>query len=77
MHQFVVWTAREAEGMGADLQHYQYDQDVERKAKDMYQLPEDWSLKAQLVFGAIKEDGRPTQGKEKLSTYETIKVFGV
>lgn len=77
MHQFVVWTALEAfEGVGANLQHYHYEPDVQTKAKEHWHLPEEWDMKAQLVFGGVKEGGYPTQGKEKLSTSETVRVFG-
>jgi predicted oxidoreductase (fatty acid repression mutant protein) len=66
MHQFVLWTALETEGFGANLQHvrlilfrilftflttYQYNPVVDQKAQNHWGIPLDWSLKAQLVFG--------------------------
>jgi predicted oxidoreductase (fatty acid repression mutant protein) len=76
MHQFVLWTALEAEGLGANLQHYQIVESVSTRAADMYDVPKSWDMKAQLVFGGVKEGGRPTEPKEKKSTDETLKVFG-
>lgn len=76
MHQFVLWTALEAEGLGANLQHYQVVESVSKEAAGMFGVPESWDMAAQLVFGGIEEGGRPTEAKEKKSTDETVKVFG-
>ncbi len=75
MHQYVLWTVLDSEGFGANLQHYNMDPKIEAKAKEMWDLPETWVLKAQLVFGGRKEQGAPP-AKEKKSLEETIKVFG-
>lgn len=75
MHQFVLWTALEAEGLGANLQHYQIVKSVSEKAAEMFGIPKDWDMAAQLVFGGIEEGGRPMEPKEKKSTSETVKVF--
>ena len=49
MHQFAVWTALEAEGLGASLQHYNpiIDQDVAKA----FNIPDTWELKAEMPFG--------------------------
>lgn len=49
MTQFIVWTALEAEGLGASLQHYSplIDEEVRKEWK----VPADWKLLSQLVFG--------------------------
>ncbi|TKA50129.1 hypothetical protein B0A49_11969 [Cryomyces minteri] len=49
MHQYVLWTALEAEGFGANLQHY--NPIIDQKAQTHWKIPMTWSLKAQLVFG--------------------------
>lgn len=49
MHQLVVWTALEAEGLGASLQHYNPLIDNEVKAE--WNIPETWKLIAQMPFG--------------------------
>ncbi|KAF2163330.1 hypothetical protein M409DRAFT_26367 [Zasmidium cellare ATCC 36951] len=56
MHQFTLWTALEAEGLGANLQHYNPLPD--QKAADTWNIPLEWSLKAQLVFGEPAEGAR-------------------
>ncbi|WP_349729424.1 nitroreductase family protein [Peribacillus frigoritolerans] len=49
MHQLVVWTALEAEGLGATLQHYNplIDDDVKKE----WDVPSNWKLIAQMPFG--------------------------
>ncbi|MED3397812.1 nitroreductase family protein [Bacillus wiedmannii] len=49
MHQLVVWTALEAEGLGASLQHYNPLIDDEVKAE--WNVPANWKLIAQMPFG--------------------------
>lgn len=49
MHQFALWTALEAEGLGCNLQHY--NPFIDAKVQEQWKVPVDWSLKAQLVFG--------------------------
>lgn len=68
-----VWTALTAEGLGASLQHYQFLPPLAEKIKEDYNLPKDWKLKAQLVFGT------PVGGpKEKTfkPLEDRVKVFG-
>lgn len=67
MHQYFLWTSLEAEGFGANLQHYNPLPD--QKASEIWNVPLDWSLKAQLVFGGLAEGARDNL-KEK--TYEPI-----
>ncbi|XHG07134.1 hypothetical protein AWENTII_010293 [Aspergillus wentii] len=59
----VVWTLLEAEGLGCNLQHYSpmLDEPVSKH----WNVPKEWNLKAQLVFG--KPVGPP---KEK--TFEPL-----
>ncbi|KAF2748227.1 Nitroreductase [Sporormia fimetaria CBS 119925] len=49
MHQFALWTALEAAGLGANLQHY--NPIVDRKVQEHWNIPLEWKLRAQLVFG--------------------------
>ena len=56
MHQYMLWTAFEAEGLGCNLQHYNPLPD--QKASDIWNIPLEWSLKAQLVFGQPAEGAR-------------------
>jgi uncharacterized protein len=56
MHQYFLWTALEAEGFGANLQHYNPLPD--QKAAAEWNIPLEWSLKAQLVFGGLDQGVR-------------------
>ncbi|KAK0674056.1 Nitroreductase-like protein [Cercophora samala] len=71
MLQFAVWTALEAEGLGANLQHY--NPLVDEKVQQEWSVPATWKLSAQLVFG-----GRAGEAGDK--TFEPLetkyKVFG-
>ncbi|KAG9568825.1 Nitroreductase, partial [Aureobasidium melanogenum] len=74
MHQYVVWTALEAEGLGCNLQHYQGMMHEEMYAQ--WNIPETWQAKAQLVFG--KPLSGPLVDKEKTfrNIEDCIKVYG-
>ncbi|KAF2808493.1 Nitroreductase [Mytilinidion resinicola] len=74
MHQFVAWTALEAEGLGCNLQHY--NPGVNAAVAKEWNIPETWQLKAQLVFGGIKADAPPLEDKPKRPLEECVKVFG-
>ncbi len=50
--QFAVWTALAEQGVGASLQHY--NPIVDDEVADVFQVPIDWKLRAQLVFGSIE-----------------------
>lgn len=73
MSQFVVWAALEKEGLGANLQHY--DPLVDQDVRDIWGIPEEWRLSAQLVFGtptapAGEKTFMPVDG-------ERLRVFGL
>ncbi|KAK4191414.1 Nitroreductase-like protein [Podospora australis] len=71
MLQFAVWTALEAEGVGANLQHY--NPLVDAKVAEEWKVPSSWKLVAQLVFGGkTAEAGEKTFGPLE----EKYKVFG-
>jgi predicted oxidoreductase (fatty acid repression mutant protein) len=50
MHQFAIWTALEAEGLGCSLQHY--NPLIDEKVRSAWGVSAEWELSAQLVFGA-------------------------
>lgn len=72
MHQLAIWTALEAEGFGANLQHY--NPVIDERVRAQWSLPDTWTLRSQLVFGK-PEEGVPAP-KDKLPLDETLKVFG-
>ncbi|KAK5249168.1 putative nitroreductase [Cryomyces antarcticus] len=71
MHQYVLWTALEAEGFGANLQHY--NPIIDQKAQTHWKIPMTWSLKAQLVFGG--RAGKPGE-KQFQAIEERVFVHG-
>ncbi|MDU4959346.1 MAG: nitroreductase family protein [Sporomusaceae bacterium] len=70
MHQLVVWTALEAEGFGASLQHYAPLVDAAVQAK--WNVPANWKLIAQMPFG--KPTAEPGD-KEMNPLEERVKVY--
>ncbi|MBN2984327.1 MULTISPECIES: nitroreductase family protein [Cohnella] len=70
MHQFVVWTSLEAEGLGASLQHY--NPIIDDEVKRTWNLPDSWKLIAQMPFG--KPLAAPGE-KEFQPLEQRVKVF--
>jgi predicted oxidoreductase (fatty acid repression mutant protein) len=70
MVQFAIWTQLAGMGMGVNIQHYNPLIDDEVKAH--FDVPESWSLVAQMVFGAPLA---PPQPIEKMPIEERVKVF--
>lgn len=63
MHQFIAWTALENEGLGCNLQHYNFSATFVEQVHQLWNIPSSWKLKAQLVFGQ-PEDTKPEREKE-------------
>lgn len=72
MHQYIVWTALEAEGLGCNLQHYQPS--ITPFVANEWKIPETWSLKCQMVFG--KPTAGPGDEKPKRPMEDCLKVYG-
>jgi predicted oxidoreductase (fatty acid repression mutant protein) len=70
MLQFVVWTALEAEGLGASLQHY--GSLIADQVSQQCDVPPNWKLIAQLPFG--KPTAAPGN-KDFKSLADRIKIF--
>lgn len=71
--QVQVWTALELEGFGANLQHLQAFPPVEEAIKKAWNIPAEYSLKANLNFGGLSAPF-PTR-PDKLPVEETVKVY--
>lgn len=71
MHQFVIWTALAELGLGASLQHY--SPLVEKNASDVFGLPSNWKLIAQMPFGA---PANPIPDKPDSEIDESLKIIG-
>jgi len=70
MHQFVIWSALEAEGLGASLQHY--NPLIDDEVRKTWELPESWQLIAQMPFGKLMT---PAGEKEFAPIEQRMKVF--
>lgn len=70
MVQFAVWAVLSSTGLGASLHHY--NPDINIKTAKMFELPESWQLKAQLVFGSIV---KPASIKSELDDSSLFRVF--
>lgn len=70
MLQYVIWTALEIEGLGANLQHY--NPIIDDEVKQEWNIPQSWKLIAQMPFGKkIAEPG----DKEFMPLEERVKIF--
>lgn len=70
MLQFILWTGLESEGLGVSLQHY--NELIEDKVKEKWELPVSWKLIAQMPFGKPNMD--PME-KDFEDLNKRIKVF--
>ncbi|MCJ1282238.1 hypothetical protein MMC26_001561 [Xylographa opegraphella] len=61
MNQFIVWTALCAEGLGCNMQHYHPG--ISAAVQREWNVPKEWSLRSQLVFGTPA--GPPRGGVDK------------
>ncbi|CAM9406470.1 nitroreductase family protein [Acinetobacter bereziniae] len=52
--QFATWTALNSDGLGASLRHY--NPIVDEQVHAEWDIPKNWKLRAQLVFGSIEAD---------------------
>jgi len=68
--QFATWTALSTIGIGASLQHY--NPLVDEKVQATWNVPANWKLRAQLVFGSIEA---PAGEKSFMDDAERFKVF--
>ena len=69
MLQFAVWTALEAEGLGASLQHY--NPLIDDSVRAAWKIPESWKLIAEMPFGSVTA---PAEEKEFLPARDRMRV---
>ena len=73
----MLWCALEAEGCGANLQHY--NPVIDQKAKSHWHVPQEWTLIGQLVFGGYEKGTMQKirrNPKPKVSTEKLLAVHG-
>lgn len=71
MHQYAIWTALASLGVGASLQHY--NPVIDQAVADTWNVPANWKLRAQMVFGGI---GAPAGEKQFAPVADRLKVYG-
>lgn len=57
MLQFAIWTGLSTLGVGANIQHY--NPVIDKMVREMFDLPDVWTLVAQMPFGGIVEAPNP------------------
>lgn len=65
-HQIHLWTALHAEGLGANLQHY--NPLIDEKVRAEWGISADWELTGELVFGTPK----PGSGEPREKTFKPV-----
>ena len=68
--QFAVWTALSEQNIGASLQ--QYNPIVDAEIAEIFDIPANWKLRAQLVFGSIEA---PAGEKTFMAEADRFKTF--
>ncbi|TCB47809.1 nitroreductase family protein [Acinetobacter terrestris] len=68
--QFAVWTALAEQRIGASLQHYHPV--IDEEVAETFDIPKNWKLRAQLVFGSIEA---PAGEKTFMDDNERFKKF--
>lgn len=71
MNQYRLWQLLAAAGAGANLQHY--NPIIDDEVKSRWNIPQDYRLRAQLVFGGI---AAPAGDKEFLPVEDRLTVHG-
>ena len=70
MLQFAIWTALEEMGLGVNIQHY--DPLIDNEIIKAFNVPKNWELVAQMVFGEKLKDADKI---DKLPISERVKIF--
>ncbi len=66
-----IWMALAEINIGATVQHY--NELIEAEVKARWDIPDHWSMRAQMPFGSIES---PAEPKEFMPTEERFVVFG-
>ncbi|MGK3629373.1 nitroreductase family protein, partial [Acinetobacter sp. A11] len=68
--QFAVWNVLAEQGIGASLQHY--NPIIDEKINAVFDIPAQWKLRAQLVFGSIEGEAGEKAFIEDESRFKTF-----
>lgn len=72
--QYGTWLALTDLGYGASLQHNNlgYEEGYDRSVKEMFNLPEEWEMTAQMPFGSIEESA---VSKDKIALETQLRLL--
>ncbi|KIW94164.1 uncharacterized protein Z519_05480 [Cladophialophora bantiana CBS 173.52] len=76
MAQLIVWAALELEGLGCNLQHYNFMSEFREKVRNEWNIPETWALHSQLVFGAPLDGLKRSRERTYLPLEDRVKMYG-
>lgn len=76
IHQFIAWTALELEGLGCNLQHYDFMPEFCDEVRKEWSVPESWVLHSQLVFGEPVNGLQRSRERTYLPLEERVKMHG-
>ena len=62
MLQFTLWNRFTEAGLGANIQHY--NPVIDDAVRTLFDLPENWTLVAQMPFGKIEAEAGEKQGED-------------
>lgn len=68
--QFATWTALSEIGVGASLQHY--NPIIDEEVAETFDVPENWKLRAQLVFGSIEAEAGEKTYMDDAARFKTF-----
>lgn len=74
MHQYYLWVALEAHGLGVNLQHY--NPLIDEEIRKEWGVNASWKLRAQMVFGLPEKGTVVGEKEQKVSMKERLRVFG-
>jgi uncharacterized protein len=74
-YEWTVWAAFELEGLGCNLQHYNFNPDFTKEVLETWNLPTSWILKSQLVFGTPQDGLKRRAERTYLPLEDRVKVF--
>lgn len=74
-NQYAIWLSLTELGLGASLQHMNigFEQGFDKSTKEMFDLPENWEMVAQMPFGSIEA---PASEKEYIADDVRVRVIG-
>lgn len=73
MHQYYLWVALEAHGLGVNVQHY--NPLIDEQVRKEWGVSGSWKLRAQMVFGLPKKGTVLEEKEQKVAMEERLRIF--